>query len=268
MNKRRWSKTWNFVAGWLNLTLDRRDREMRINWHLDDTGGNAVRLTVGRSIGDLFTAAFHMSGAKISAHVGGPLGVVYASVENPRLRRLVRRVVPRYGEREVRFRFGANEGAVDGWSASWALWTDGGSWSADEPRWRRGSWYPVEWLFGACDYTRVPAGAPEVVMLRMPEGEYAVRCQREHAVWTRPRWPGTWLEQVSVNVKVDSGVPIPGKGEEAWQLDEDAIFETSYVVETYRAAVERFAQHVNELRWRRGGFCWVPSPKPAEHAAP
>jgi hypothetical protein len=63
----------------------------------------------------------------------------------------------------------------------------------------------------------------------MPEGKYPAHVKRERRTWKRPRW-FTPLVREYWDVDVESGIRVPGKGENSWDCDDDAIFASSFSV--------------------------------------
>jgi hypothetical protein len=65
--------------------------------------------------------------------------------------------------------------------------------------------------------------------ITMPEGKYPAHVKRERRTWKRPRG-FTPLVREYWDVDVESGIPVPGKGENSWDCDDDAIFASSFSV--------------------------------------
>ena len=99
----------------------------------------------------------------------------------------------------------------------------------------------------------------------MPEGKYPAHVKRERRTWKRPRW-FTPLVRGYWDVDVESGIPVPGKGENSWDCDDDAIFASSFSVnkaETAYMAGKCVA--MDALRPAIGtralvGYRWRPNP--------
>lgn len=203
----------------------------------------------------------------VSGHVGmWPLPTVYLSADAPILRRFARALAGDTG-RVIRAWFGPDE-TVDNVSAHWELWVNPCEWTCDTPRWQYGSVSPLAVLFGEADYAEEPVGEPEIVEVAMPEGTYRVKVSQRDRMWTRPRWPGEWLRvrDVEVDVLDEGGIPMPGKGENSWDIVDDAVFSCSFPGESVNTAVQQFVCRIHERRIRYGGPSWVPSKRESKEA--
>lgn len=117
--------------------------------------------------------------------------------------------------------------------------------------------HPLDILLGRthCKTEKLDA-APAVVQL--PEGEYPVNVTIERRVWRRKRWPGVWRQRVNATVESETGLPIPGKGENSYDCDDDAYFSIGTPETTVAGAVAYAAARVQETRQRYGGRDWRP----------
>lgn len=163
------------------------------------------------------------------------------------------------GAREVRV--AAHDGSV--W---WSFWTDPNSWSSRTPRWRQGSFSVLDALLGPQETKRETVGEPEVVTIPMPEGNYLGRSTIERCTWKRPRWFAE--RRMSASVTMDPRederfrpIPTPGKGENSYDLDEDALYSMSTKARTHGEAVAKVVESVLTTRERRGGLNWRPEAK-------
>lgn len=118
--------------------------------------------------------------------------------------------------------------------------------------------HPVDILLGRtrCTTEHLGEHAAEVVL---PEGSYPVQVVIERRSWRRPRWPWARKVRISADVRSEQGLPIPGKGENSWDIDDDAYYSIGTPTETATDAVQYAAQRVLETRRRYGGSSWVPS---------
>lgn len=199
------------------------------------------------------------------------------------------------GDRDVDFSirvpwFGLYVGAEDIWPRRWRFynpgqkypssrewsikWMDQGLWiylgrDPDES-WSKAPFWdarsrkreiiikPLDILFGRTRCTTEKlAAAPAVVTL--PEGEYPVQVIIERRTWSRKRAP--WWKHVRVNATVESekGLPIPGKGENGWDMDDDAYFSIGTPETTVEAAAAYAAEQVLKTRQRYASRNWVPA---------
>lgn len=154
----------------------------------------------------------------------------------------------------------------------WTLWHDKHSYSSDTPRWRNGSFHWWDWLTGKPVLNRELIEGPVGVTIPMPEGGYQATAKIERSTWKRPRWP--W-PQVHYGYDVDvisrpgpdspytpelvdgerpSGyIPVPGKGENAWDCGPDGTFSMSGPGRTIEAAIGDVVAQALRERKRHAG---------------
>lgn len=95
--------------------------------------------------------------------------------------------------------------------------------------------------------------------VQMPEGAYPALAELVEAAEKRPRWPVVKREMF-VDVKLLKGVPVPGKGESAWDCEDGAIMETRVPATTIPAGVAEAVKRILRERVKHGGKNWKPSP--------
>lgn len=147
-------------------------------------------------------------------------------------------------------------------------------WSADEWSsfdnmklpWNGNGWSKnfrvMDWILGKPTYEAEKEWEGDV-QVYMPEGAYnaTLTLERER---NKRRWPLGRRWACRATIEVDGGVPIPGKGENSWDCDDDAIFSSSFpfdrkgVPMIERFLVEKFAFHVLKRRARYGSLSWRP----------
>lgn len=118
---------------------------------------------------------------------------------------------------------------------------------------------PDNILFGRQKYKKYNERSFNVG-LAMPEGTYPAKVTLYTSEWKRPRWPW-WPMTRRVNradIDVENGVPIPGKGDNGWDMDDDAIFSMTCMSETVDEALEKIRKSTLGDRERRAGKGWVP----------
>lgn len=117
--------------------------------------------------------------------------------------------------------------------------------------------HPLDLLFGRmhCETVQI-ADVPASV--RLPEAEYPVQVVIERRTWTRPRWPWRAKTCISATVKSETGLPIPGKGENSYDCEDDAYYSIGTHATTIEDAVDAAAASVLETRRRYGGEDWRP----------
>lgn len=125
-------------------------------------------------------------------------------------------------------------------------------------------------LFGSERFTKLASPASERE-IHLAEGSYTVRFTPIEAVLKRPRWPFAkrfrmvdW--EVVSGAGGRDGIPIPGKGENSWDCDEDAAFSGSMPAATIEEAIGKLVGDILRDRTRRSGTSWVPERGPAEPA--
>jgi len=119
---------------------------------------------------------------------------------------------------------GSGGALVGGWSFRWSLWTPHMSWSSKTPWYRRGSWYPLDTIFGRVRHRVIRViEESESVDIPMPEGVYPAKIRILEEGWKRPRW---FMETKIKRCHADMWVPIPhmGKGENSWDCGEDGTY--------------------------------------------
>lgn len=137
-----------------------------------------------------------------------------------------------------------------------ALWIDG--W-VPENEWRRGDrrWTirPADLLFGKEHYKKHPLGTHRATVF-MPEGDYLATVELFESEWKRPRG---WARRIQrATITPDTPIPIPGKGENSWDIDDDAIHSSTMPARTVADAVAGLYASVMNTRERHGGKNWMP----------
>lgn len=140
----------------------------------------------------------------------------------------------------------------------WDVWSKQNEWSSRDPKWMHGCWHPIETFLGRAKYTKEELGS-EQVLIPLPEGSYAAKATRERCTWKRPRWP--WgITKNYISLDLDRGAPFPGKGENSWDIDDDAIFGMSTQTANIEDAVADYVRATLRNRRRYGGSIdWQPS---------
>ena len=151
------------------------------------------------------------------------------------------------GEREIRFKFHS-------WALWWNIWTDPKF--SDGDTWREGRIKFLDLLFGRLKILRVD-GAPIATTISLPEGSYPCTATPSIITRWRPRLPYSIRHQHVINISVDGGVPVPGDGENDYDIDDDAILEHSCNASSLSVARLSFCESV--IRQRRHDYSWKPS---------
>lgn len=137
-------------------------------------------------------------------------------------------------------------------------------WTRGERIWTECSILPyrriVNGLLGRVEVHKELLGEHRTVV-PMPEGSYPATVKLERWTWKRPRSPRAKHRFMS-DVKPDTPVPVPGKGENSWDCDDDAVCSSGGSATTVHAAVTAFVGSVLRSRERHGGSIeWQPRPK-------
>jgi hypothetical protein len=245
-------------------------------WHVRLQRDAGVSLTVGDGDSD----------GEVGLSASGPLGSVYLTIE-PRSRRWAKRLeryLPGYWfdrttystvdgpgsnrmkhtePAEISLRW--HDGAL--W---WSAWHSTHSWSSKTPRWRHGSFDLVDFLLGRREHSKVTVGEPVRAVASFPEGDYPLLLQRETRTWKRARWPGALVRHaVDIRAGSEAGGEAPGfrgKGENSYDLDDDAILGMSSEGHSFEDAIGKYVAAT--LRNRRKYGHIAPEHRAVEEVRP
>ena len=149
------------------------------------------------------------------------------------------------------------------WSWSWGRWP-----------WNGAGWHfsinLLDLLLGKSDYTE-----DEHYVFRtavdLPERSYPATVEIVGVTWPRQGWLGRLLgigyrHHWRASVNVPGGVPIPGKGENSWDCEEDARCSVTFAADPgplskmldINRHVTAFVDGILETRRERGGPSWIP----------
>lgn len=146
-----------------------------------------------------------------------------------------------------------------------SLWRDAKGWSSKDPWWWIFNFSPVDMLLGRTKHRQEERLAGRIPIF-MPEGPYLATYRLFDIVYWRPRWP--FERRISmVEIEPDQPIPIPGKGENSYDIDDDAIHSMVCAAETPQAAAKALAVSQCGLRQRYGGRRWQPEIKPTTQPA-
>lgn len=137
-----------------------------------------------------------------------------------------------------------------------SLWENATEWSNSNPWWWQFSFNPADVFLGQYKYSERDL-ENGTVDIKMPEGNYRARYTVSESTWKRPRWP--WPKRVvRTEIEPEIAVPVPGKGENSWDLDDDAIYSGSYPAASGEEAAYLLSQSALRIRRRYAGRGWVP----------
>jgi hypothetical protein len=163
-------------------------------------------------------------------------------------------LVEGYAEREYGLTY-SFEGDLLSWDWHAKVWES----SSRDPWWMHKGWFLRDVIFGDADYTSREL-KKEIVEIPMPEGSYRGTVALSLAGWKRPRWP--WVKEIlRAEIDVPGGIPVPGKGENAWDCDEDAIYSLTTQASTVPEAIAAIVESALKTRRRYGGKDWQPQAK-------
>ena len=125
-------------------------------------------------------------------------------------------------------------------------------------------WNYRDWLFGRAIYSEGRRNAslghlPAKQTISLPEGEYELQIETYTSYWHRPRSPFVKaIERVNIHPLIP--VPIPGKGENSYDLDDDAIYDSIEPRKgrTVEKIAEDFRDSILDRRERYASRTWVP----------
>lgn len=155
------------------------------------------------------------------------------------------------------------------------LWNSDGCWDhRDRSRlpWNGNGWTwrvrPLDVLLGADVYEADPeSDRNETTSVVMPEGRYPANLREYRCRWNRRWWKGAWVWRTEI--EVPDGVPFPGKGENGWDCDDDAVFGMTVTTGPRSASAEhQLALSVLADRHRRAGLDWIPEGGWPPHCRP
>lgn len=114
---------------------------------------------------------------------------------------------------------------------------------------------PANILFGRRKYSTSPKET-HTASLTLPEGTYPLTVSLYTATWKRPRWPrAVSIQRADIDAG-KRGIPTPGKGENAWDCDDDATFGMTCPATSVEEAVEMLRASILRDRERYGGPGW------------
>lgn len=113
---------------------------------------------------------------------------------------------------------------VSGWTVWVSLWENEMEWSRDDPWWWKFNINLADLFLGQAKHTRSILAKGEC-NVPMPEGGYSACYTITASKQKRPRWPWAkrWL-YVDIEIDSENGIPLPGKGENSWDCDDDAVY--------------------------------------------
>jgi len=184
----------------------------------------------------------------LSFHISFPPISIWLTFEGRRLRRLAELFVTEdYScERKLSVK-------IHGGSIWWMLWMPTMESKADDPSWRTGNFNPIDFIFGRRKYTDLILDSGSLT-IPMPESNYSGEYKLTESSWVRPRWPWCPLTKRCLygNIDMKEMIPIPGKGENAWDCGQDGLWGLSCPAKNKAELISRIVESVMRDRLRRG----------------
>jgi hypothetical protein len=136
------------------------------------------------------------------------------------------------------------------------IWNQDAGWDSRQPKWMSFNFNVVDFLFGRTKYASKEIQSTEAEIV-LNDGRHPLKVTLTEDSWKRPRLPKAKIVR---RAKIESvkGVPVPGKGENSWDCDDDAIFGSTFPSESLEDALSKFRESVLKTRERYGGKNWLP----------
>lgn len=144
-------------------------------------------------------------------------------------------------------------------SFHWKVWVPEAEWRSDTPWWRRGWFNPADFVLGQMVHSEETLST-ETATVEMAEKAYPATIRLFISTWTRSRFPFIKKQRRRADIEVNAanGIPIPGKGENSWDIDDDAVFSLTCTASSAQDAIKALIDSVNRSRQRYGGDGWMP----------
>lgn len=148
------------------------------------------------------------------------------------------------------------------WRVSTYVLADRNSWSSSDPLWQQWSFDIKDVVLGRRTHVRDVLEPLRETWIPLPEGPYRATVEVLRQTWTRPRWP-LWpctIRQVAYDIKIPTGIPFSGKGENSWDLGEDGLFGIAPRAASEADAIGQVVASVLTYRKKRGDGMLRPWP--------
>lgn len=138
-------------------------------------------------------------------------------------------------------------------------------WSRDQHWWQEMSLTPTT-VWGKRKMNKVVEATGETV-IPMPEGPYSATWELSRFERFHVRWPGTWKDWISpmsdvhgtYSIEIKTGIPVQGKGTQAYNCGMDGVFGVSGPYRTLEQAIGEVVTSVLTDRRKYGGPHDLPS---------
>ncbi len=152
------------------------------------------------------------------------------------------------GERELSVR--VHHGSI--W---WTLWRHPDISKSHD--WRNSNFNPMDFVFGRKESTKHTILQPQEIFIHLPEGYYKGTISLVKIEWKRP-WSFQKESIIRGEIEVPNGIPIPGKGENSWDMDDDCLYSGSYPAKSVEEAIEALRASVFRDRQKYASSDWIP----------
>lgn len=189
-------------------------------------------------------AKIHLNDEKLQFSVGNPLYATWLSFEN----KLIYKLFDKFGDREIGIHY------YDG-LLYWHLLSDPDNWSDSVPKWRDYSINIKRLIEGKKEHTSELLEEKSIKLCLFEKDYFGTGKLFSNSA--KDRW-GRIKKSLIVELSFPNGIPIPGKGENGWDCEEDAIYQFNYPASSIDVALEDAHQSVLNRRLKYGGKNWLP----------
>lgn len=145
---------------------------------------------------------------------------------------------------------------------SWYVWADDHHWKRSDPAWQRGDLDLPKLVLGRERYEKREEPAVDV-LIPLPEGLRMARATVRHARHVRARLPKLLRDHIpmraTVTLDLERPAWIPGKGENAHDIEDDGISSMTFPTDSIADAIKQAALRVMEVRLERDGGIEAPA---------
>ncbi len=153
------------------------------------------------------------------------------------------------GDREIRIAF--HDGAL--W---WKLWRYSNESKSHD--WRDSNFDFANFLFGRIEYSESERKIHHA-LFPVQGVVYAATVGLYTATWKHKRLPWAKAIVCRADIEIEKGIPVPGKGENGFDCEDDAIYSMTTSADTVMEALRALRKLVIRQRLQYGGTEWIPS---------
>jgi len=141
----------------------------------------------------------------------------------------------------------------------WNIWYDPHQTTTEMPRWRHGSFFPMDYFFGEQEQKLEVVRGPIDVLIPMPERAYKAVATLSRLTLKRKRLPWNSDQFLKIDIENEGDpVPVPGKGTADYNQDETAYSRHSGPASSIVDGISHMVRGVLEKRDRYASLDWVP----------